>query len=63
MALKSQSKEAGGGGVGRRGVEARCRQSKVIPRYIKESSPRKCDACSSERARPHICRHESLIMV
>ena len=40
-------KEGGGGGGWEGGVVARCRQagsqSRIIPRYIKESSPRKYD--------------------
>ena len=43
MALKGQSKEGGGGGGREGGVEAWCRQSRIVPGYIKESSPRKCD--------------------
>ena len=66
MALMYQSKE----GVGWRGEgkgggrkDTWCRQSRTIPGYIKESSPRKCDGrdsgvCDSERARAYMWSHE-----
>ena len=48
MALMYQSKEGvDWRGEGGGGEDTWCRQSRTIPGYIKESSPRKCDGRDS----------------